>query len=132
MRNWKHIYKKLLQQDMFLPISCIFFYYDYLWETQHQSNSLHVITCFMSPPHSLLCAVFYKFTWYATENTPHLMGTPIKIYLLSNIDNLLTNHVAMEKQAVDGFKLELENCNIRGGHTNVNMMNFSRQNRIGW
>ena len=44
----------------------------------------------------------------------------------------LTNQGAVAKQAVDIFKLDLDDLIIRGWYITVNMMDFSRQNWIGW
>ena len=60
------------------------------------------------------------------------MDIPPNIYLLYNMDLVLTKKFTMVKQVTDALNLELDERNIENGYNTVKMMDFSRHNHIGW
>ena len=44
---------------------------------------------------TFLHAAVYKFTWYATEKIPGWMGITPHIYVISNMDLIITKRDAM-------------------------------------
>ena len=75
---------------------------------------------------SLLHTELYKFPWNDKENTLNTMVIPPTIYLLYNMDIVITKKGEMSKHMVDISKLELDKLNIGGGYNTVNIMDFCK------
>ena len=70
----------------------------------YPSNSLHVIHCFMEPPHSLLLDSFYKFPWDDTKKN-RFMVLPPHVYLLSKMYLVPIKKSVMTEKVIDVLEL---------------------------
>ena len=70
----------------------------------------------MTLPTYLFCDDVFKYPWDVTEKNPCLTGNSSKIYLLFNMDTVLTNQVAPKEGLVGALKMSLDEIIIGGGY----------------